>query len=120
MLLDRQFPRLLDRLIEKVLQDDGRRRRVEPTFPLPPVALPHGEPGLRLDAGQPFVLQPHRYRRQSAQRLGEGQGARSLLMRRSAQRPRHTDNDQREPIRLRSGLGRHDRDGGRPIPQRSP
>src|SRR5207237_10085307 len=69
--------------VKIVLQDDGRRRRVELGLSRTPVLVPQGEPAFCFPAREPFVLQRDRERRLRFEPPRELLDARSAVRRRS-------------------------------------
>src|SRR5262249_58053665 len=86
--------------IEILLEDDRRRRRIEPLLPRAPVLLADREPAFGLAAGQTLVLKHHRNIGALPKTGGECFDTRCHVARRSIKVARQTDHQRLETVLL--------------------
>src|SRR5262249_18113270 len=86
--------------IEILLEDDRRRRRIEPLLPRAPVLLADREPAFGLAAGQTLVLKHHRKIGALSKTGGECFDTRCHIARRSIKVAWHADHERLETVLL--------------------
>jgi len=93
--------------VQVVLQNDRGGRGIQPRLPLAPVPLPQRKPLLRLDAGQPLVLQRDRQTGPLLERLGDRPHPNRVLVRPTIEVRRQPDHDAGEPVVVVDKLPQH-------------
>src|SRR5262245_40999223 len=91
--------------IEILLEDDRRRRRIEPLLSRAPVLLADRESALGLAAGQTLVLKDHRKIRARPKARGERFDTRGHVARRSIEMTWQADHERLEAVLFRGKSG---------------
>jgi len=111
--------------VQVVLQNDRGRGGIQPRFPLAPVPLSQRQPLLRLDAGQPLVLQRDRQTGPQLERLGDRPDPNRMFVWPAIEMRRQPDHDASEPVIVLAQLSQHRSEparylGHRPAPADRP